>query len=116
MYEDIRTCEAILFTTPIYFFDISGQAKILLDRLYPMIDNNFNPRFPDKKVASIYSQGAHNPKEYQNIIDKMNKNFELFGWNIIDTLVSTGTMEADFKMSKDLMDKAFKLGQRLVLD
>lgn len=35
MLEQIRTADVLVFATPIYFYEMSGQMKVLLDRTDP---------------------------------------------------------------------------------
>jgi len=39
LYEKIKNADVIVFATPIYFGEISGQLKVFLDRLYPIYQN-----------------------------------------------------------------------------
>ena len=46
--EQLRTADVIVFATPIYFYELSGQLKTLLDRT--------NPLFPaEYRFRDIYS-------------------------------------------------------------
>jgi multimeric flavodoxin WrbA len=41
MYEAINEADAIVFGSPIYYYQITGQARVWLDRTFPMLGNNF---------------------------------------------------------------------------
>ncbi len=56
MYKAIAEAEAIVFGSPIYYHQITGQAKVWLDRTFPMLGDNFAPRHPGKKVITIFAQ------------------------------------------------------------
>lgn len=115
MYEDIKNCEGIFFTSPIYILDLIGQSKILLDRLYPMIENDLTPRFPNKKISLIYSQASSNKKQYQDVINRTNKHFMIFGWDILEYMVVTHTLSPEFTIDQKLISHAFKMGRDIVL-
>ncbi len=36
LYETIKNADVLVFATPIYFGEMSGQLKVFLDRLYPI--------------------------------------------------------------------------------
>lgn len=39
LYETIKNADILVFATPIYFGEMSGQLKVFLDRLYPIYQN-----------------------------------------------------------------------------
>jgi multimeric flavodoxin WrbA len=86
MYTDIKDADGILISSPIYQRDITGQTKILLDRLYPLTSGfDFAPRYPGKKVGTIFVQGLLNTEEYKPRITTINQFISsYFGWNLID--------------------------------
>ena len=114
MYEDIKEADAIVAAFPIYFYNISGQGKILIDRLYPVIDSSFAPRYPGKKAITIYAQGADNADAFKAQIDATNNFFKAFGWDVEKTFVVAGTSSPDFKLDDKLMEDAVEAGKALV--
>lgn len=42
--EKVRDAEAIVFATPIYYFEMAGQMKTLLDRMNPLYTDNYKFR------------------------------------------------------------------------
>ena len=114
MYKDIEEADAIVASFPIYFYNISGQGKILIDRLYPVIDSSFAPRYPGKKAITIYAQGADNADVFKPQINEINKFFKAFGWDVEKTFVVAGTSSPDFKLDDKLMEDAVEAGKALV--
>lgn len=39
--EQVRNAEVLVFATPIYYFEMSGQMKTLLDRLNPLYESDY---------------------------------------------------------------------------
>lgn len=62
MYKAITEADAIVFGSPNYGYQVTGQAKIWFDRTFPMVGEKFMPRHPGKKVISIFVQGSPNPE------------------------------------------------------
>lgn len=42
--EKVRTADTVVFVTPIYYYELSGQLKTLLDRLNPIYPQEYNFR------------------------------------------------------------------------
>ncbi|MDR1977249.1 MAG: flavodoxin family protein [Synergistaceae bacterium] len=115
MYEDIKHADGIVFSSPIYFYDITGQAKIWVDRLFPVLAPDFKPRYPDKKVLALYSQGNEDASSYQKIIQKMQGIFSGFGWTVTESILCFGTtVSGDAALTDDLLERAFAAGAALV--
>lgn len=113
-YADIEAASGVVFASPIYFGDISGQAKTGLDRLFPMLDGaSFSPRFPGKKFVSVFAQGDGNAERFAPAIARLGGFLQNFGWKQADTLVCAGVSAPGFVMPDDLLKRAFAAGSEL---
>ena len=98
-WEQIISCDGIIAGFPIYFSGVAGQGKVFLDRLYPMMDANFTPRHPGKKVIAIYAQGDGNKKAFAHAINSANYVFRMCGWTLLDSILCAGTSTEGFAIS-----------------
>jgi Multimeric flavodoxin WrbA len=116
MYAAINEADAIVFGSPIYYYQVTGQAKIWLDRTFPMVGDGFKPRHPGKKAITIFTQGNPNPeigagavKFIADILDTT------YGWKIEDTIQCCGASHTmDPAIFEELLARAFKDGENLV--
>ncbi len=121
MYEDIKSADAVIFGSPIYFYQVTGQAKIWMDRMYPCIDlpekpgDSFPARYPGKKIVTVYTQGNPDKNAFKSSIDFTDGVFKVFGWDVVDTIVCAGTGAPDYRVPEDLLKKAFEDGKLIVL-
>lgn len=113
MYKDIVEADAIVFSTPIYFCNLSGQSKIWLDRLFPMFDSQYKSRFPGKKCVTIFAQAFEDGSLYQNVFDEINGRFDRWDWKVIDSIVSPGHQNASADVQPELLERAYKAGIKL---
>jgi multimeric flavodoxin WrbA len=118
MYEAINEADAIVFGSPIYYYQITGQARVWIDRTFPMIEmsgQTITPRHPDKKLITIFVQGSPDPKVGEAGIKFANNILEKYGWKLEDTIHYCGTSNnPDLEMLEELSLKAFKDGENLV--
>lgn len=113
MYEEIKTATGIVFGSPVYFYQISGQAKQGLDRMYPMLgmkDSKLTPRYPGKKVVTVFTQGNPDKEAFSACIQSTNTLFAAFGWTVIDSLVCAGTAQSNVPGLEGVFEDARKLG------
>ncbi len=88
---EMMEADLFIFSSPIYYGQMTAQAKTLIDRFYQVSQN------PDKslegtKVVQIYTQA--NPTEaFDGYIESMkNMPFGYMGMEVIDTVVARGAM------------------------
>ena len=117
MYEAINEADAIIFGSPIYYHQITGQAKVWLDRTFPMLGGlgDFIPRHPGKKVITIFAQGGADPKIGADDINFINNVFALYGWDLADSIHCCGTHDSNFVISDELSLRTFKDGESLMM-
>lgn len=113
MYEDIKNADGIVFGSPIYFGTITGQAKLWLDRMYPMYALDFSPRFPGKNLVTVYTQANGDRSCFLDAIDSNNKSLQAFGWDLIDSLHIYGNTAPNYSIPKELLERAFEVGKKL---
>lgn len=108
LYEHIKNADVIAFTSPIYFYNFSGQLKTFLDRTLPV--------YEEMKVKDIYllcTSWDDNKEMFEAAIDgikayaKSLKYAELAG-----TLYIGGVNEKGEVMQPDLT-KAYVMGNKL---
>ncbi|KLU64463.1 iron-sulfur flavoprotein [Desulfosporosinus acididurans] len=124
MYEAIEDADAIVFGSPIYGYQISGQAKIWLDRTFPMVGDGFAARHPGKKAITIFAQGSPNPEIAAEGIKTVSNIFARYGWKVEDSILCCGTTNfhsekfemynSGLQKFEELSVRAFKDGISLV--
>ena len=106
-------CDGIIVGFPIYFSGVAGQGKAFLDRLYPMMDANFIPRHPGKKVIAVYAQGDPREQAFAPAINSANYVFRMCGWKLIDSILCAGTSSPDFIIPDNLINRAKTAAEKL---
>lgn len=114
MYEAINEAESIVFSSPIYYYQITGQAKVWLDRTFSMYGDEFVPRHPGKKLITIFSQANTNPEIGAEGIKYITDLFKTYGWILKDSIHYCGTTNPDLTVLEELSLRAFKDGENLV--
>lgn len=118
MYKDIDEADAIVFGSPIYYYQITGQAKVWLDRTFSMfgdmVEGNFIPRHPGKKFVTIFTQASPHPEIGTEGIKYITTIFNAYGWKLEDSIHFCGTVAPDLTLLKELSVRAFTDGENLV--
>ena len=88
LMQEMTDYDVIVMGTPVYWFHVAGQFKLLVDRLYSFFEFKENPEtgktetncaFPkDRKFLFIISRGDPEPPDYfSELYDHMNEWFHL---------------------------------------
>ena len=114
MYQDIAEARAVIVASPIYFYQVTGQTKLWMDRMFPMIDGDFSPRQPGKKAITIFSQHQDNPGMFKSGMDWLNNILkDGFGWNLTASIACCGEPERDSAAYKEFVKQARAAGAAL---
>ena len=115
LYTKIREADVLIFGTPVYFAQMTGQMKQFVDRLYALIDADYKPRLsPGKKAAVILTQGDDNVKAFTGIADTFSFAMSFFQIPVSDPIIAGGLdAPKDIEKNSAAMDGAFQLGKRL---
>lgn len=57
LLEKIRDCDVLVFATPIYFYSVSGQMKVFLDRTVPLYGKSYH--FRDIYLIAASESGSN---------------------------------------------------------
>lgn len=94
--EKVVSADGILMGSPVYFFDITAQEKVFIDRLYACVDAQFNSRIPaGKKMGFIYSQNTPDRDAFAANLDKYNQVAGMLGIEPVGKFVSVGDVSAN---------------------
>ena len=117
LYLKIREADALVIASPIYYFNISAQTKLFIDRWYALGEGK-SSTLNGKQVGVIltyvdldpFISGAVNAlRSFQDI-------FDYLGDNIIDMIYGRASEAGEIKANQDLMDRAYQLGQKLAAE
>lgn len=114
-YDKITSCDGIIAGFPIYFSGVAGQAKVFLDRLYPMMDANFIPRHAGKKVIAVYAQGDPRVQAFAPAINSTNYVFRMCGWKLLDSILCAGTSAEGYTIPAELIERAKIAAKKLTV-
>ncbi|WNY28603.1 hypothetical protein MmiEs2_07990 [Methanimicrococcus stummii] len=91
--EKFVAADGILMGSPVYFFDITAQEKVFIDRLYACVDGQYNSRIPaGKKMGFVYSQNTPDRDAFAVNLDKYNQVAGMLGIEPVGKFVSVGSV------------------------
>ena len=115
LYQKIKDAHGIIFATPVYWFNMSAQMKLLIDRAYAMQGKGFWA-FTGKDVGVILtyadedvfvSGGINALRSFQDI-------FAYVKANLVGMVYGSADKAGDVQTNRELLQKACDLGKKLV--
>ena len=115
VYPRLREAYALIISSPIYWFSVSAQTKIFIDRLYAMLHADGND-LKGKRIAIALTYGDKDPfiSGAVNAIRMFQDMFSYVGADIVGMVYGNALNPGDVEVDEDLIDRAYKLGRRLV--
>ena len=117
LYPKLRQTDAIVIASPIYWFTVAAQTKLFMDRLYALGGPQGNA-LKGKLIGIILTYGDTDPFNSGaiNALRTFQDAFAYIGANIVDMVYGSASEPGEIKMNHDLMEKAYKMGKRLVTE
>ena len=110
--EKVKNADTLVFVTPIYYYEMAGQMKTLLDRLNPLYPSDY--RFRRVYMLSTAAEDEESTPEkavsgLQGWVDCFEKA------ELADTLFCGGINDPNEALRKTAeMEEAYEFGKRLV--
>lgn len=107
LYDEIQSADILVFATPIYFYEMSGQLKTFLDRLNPLYgrENRF------KEVYLLATAADEDPAAMNRAISGLQGWIDCFaGVRLAQTICGAGATEAGVASGSAAAAEAYKAG------
>jgi multimeric flavodoxin WrbA len=115
IYPKLIKADAWVIASPIYWFTMSAQTKIFMDRCYALIAYAENP-FAGKRIGIAMSYGGEDPFKSGcvNALRTFQDAYRYAGSKIVGMVYGSATDAGEIAHNKALMQEAEELGKRLV--
>ncbi|KQC11844.1 MAG: hypothetical protein APR63_12075 [Desulfuromonas sp. SDB] len=113
--EKLIKADCIIFASPIYFFSVSAQMKIFIDRLYCLVDENKKQKMAGKDAVIILTHG-HPSSEKSGALIAMamfKKILNFFEISLIHKMLYSCQMPGEILEQPDILQKAVSIGESL---
>ncbi len=109
VYTKLKDADVLVVASPLYFFQLSGQLKCILDRLHNPIRNSFLI----KKLAFIGTSGSSKESAFSSIKDMFDKACNFFKFEDIGFIIAGGMHEKGDVQNTPYMMQAYSLGESI---
>jgi len=114
LYAKIRGADALIIAGPVYWFSISAQVKLFMDRFYAFGAEEYRPLM-GKKVGIILTYADADPfsSGAANALRSFQDAFAYVGASIKGMVYGSADKAGEIRANAGLMKEAFDLGRKL---
>ncbi|OED29892.1 flavodoxin family protein [Methanosphaera sp. WGK6] len=116
VYKAIEEADGIILGTPIYFIDVTAQAKLVIDRMYSYFMHEPSQELFSKKTFSIITtNGASEEEVYMPQVKAQLQAFGMLGFQTGEIVtLSENNEPLAIKEKEDQLEKARKVGENII--
>ncbi|HKM13542.1 MAG TPA: flavodoxin family protein [Candidatus Methanomethylophilaceae archaeon] len=124
LYKLILDSDAVILGSPTYFYNVSGEMKLFLDRCYSfeVFDEDdrsvwmgINEVLGGKYAVVIAVCEQNNEEDMGYTADTMKRTLEALGYRVVDTVKALGLFKAgEASNNESEMEKARRSGEKLL--
>jgi multimeric flavodoxin WrbA len=111
LYQEIQTADVVVLGSPVYMWQMTGQTKILIDRLTAFLKPNFSSRLDNKKLILVFSQGSSDSDAFKPYFEYTAGLLYYLGFDVLETVIAAGTDKLEVSFRPGLLEKARELGK-----
>lgn len=111
MIDKVRNADAIIFATPIYYYELSGQLKTFLDRCNPLYISDY--RF--RNIYLITTSAEDGDRVYERAVSGLNGWIDCFPEAVFSGNISGGGINdaEEIAAKKDVLKRAYEFGKNI---
>jgi multimeric flavodoxin WrbA len=116
LYPKIRDAHGLLIASPVYWFTISAQTKLFMDRWYAF-ESPEGSVLMGKSMGVILTYGDTDPftSGAVNALRTFQDAFRYIGASMVGTVYGSATDPGEIVKNREVTERAFELGRKLVL-
>ena len=118
LYPILREADAIVYASPVYWFTVSAQLKLFMDRCYGMISDIDVPEehaLAGKRIGVVLAYGGDDPFDSGaiNAIRTFQDVFNYVPAEIVGIVYGYGSEAGEIRENRDVMEEAYDRGRQL---
>ena len=118
LYPKLREADAIVYASPVYWFTVSAQMKLFMDRCYGLgsdIDEPEEHALAGKRIGIVLTYGGDDPFDSGavNAIRTFQDTFNYISSEIVGIVYGYALAAGEIRENPGLMQKAYQLGKDL---
>ncbi len=107
--DTLRRSDVLVLASPIYYWSVTGQLKLAIDRMYPLI----RVKAPIQRVAMLLTCGNTSEDVNEGAVFLLNRLCDAYGWNNAGVVTAAGLHGKGEIAGRTELDEARALGREI---
>ena len=121
LYPSLREADAVVYASPVYWFTVSAQLKLFMDRCYGFGGDTDEPEdhaLAGKRIGVVLTYGGDDPFDSGavNAIRTFQDTFNYIPAEIVGFVYGHASGAGQIKSDEDVMQQAYDLGSKLAAE
>lgn len=108
IYPAIREAEVVILATPLYYWNMSGQLRTAVDRLFALEEGDGNLLRGHGRASALLM--AAEGSGFEDVVQYYDHLMEHLGWKNLGHVLAGGNMDVGDIQGKPEIDEAYRLG------
>lgn len=108
--DKLLDAEVVVFVSPLYYFGMSAQIKLVIDRFYA---NNAELMDDDKETILLASSADNQGWTMKALENHYETIVKYLGWNDFGRVLATGCPVKESIIGTAFLEEAYKLGKKI---
>lgn len=104
----LLSADAVVFVSPIYYYDINAQIKAVIDRFYAIDD-----KLHGNKTTALMVALADVEETARGAVVSFENMANYLDWKIVKTLIAAECADAESLSQTNYLKQAFELGKKI---
>jgi multimeric flavodoxin WrbA len=116
LYPKIVRSHALVIASPVYWFTVTAQTKLFMDRCYALGTSEEQYALKGKKIGIIMTYGDSDPYNSGavNAFRTFQDAYSYIGAHLVGIVYGSALEAGEISANQEVMEKAFDLGKKLV--
>lgn len=111
IYPAVKECDVVVFASPLYYWNMSGQLRTAVDRLFALEEGEDNLlRGNNRSAALLMAAEGHG---FDDVVRYFDHLMEHLRWKNLGRVLAGGNMNTGDIIGKPELQQAFELGKSI---
>ncbi len=113
LYEEFLQADLIVFSTPVYWWSMSAQLKLFIDRLYALNQRSGNKGFKGKNIVLILAYGGEDPNSGADLVVNTFEDISEYNDWKIKKVIRYCSKDTHVSDNPEKLEEAYETGREL---
>ena len=113
IYPEYRSCDILVFASPMYYWGFTGQLKCAIDRLFAVTESDPAWKTPEKDCVMLMAAEGNSADNNAPVLDYYHSLLKFLNWKDLGTVIAGGVLKTGDIKGHSALAEAKALGESI---